>query len=75
MLTVVGGAAPDCTGLTRRNFLQAGTLGLGGLPAPEKCQDHIQRCPADDVLPVRMRLCKPRRQNKLAHPKGSMRAI
>src|SRR5215472_16899313 len=31
MLTVVGGAASDCTGLTRRNFLQAGALGLGGL--------------------------------------------
>jgi uncharacterized protein (DUF1501 family) len=31
MLTVVGGAVSDCTGLTRRNFLQAGALGLGGL--------------------------------------------
>jgi uncharacterized protein (DUF1501 family) len=31
MLTIVGGAASDCTGLTRRNFLQAGVLGLGGL--------------------------------------------
>ena len=30
MLTVVGGAASDCTGLTRRNFLRAGALGLGG---------------------------------------------
>jgi Protein of unknown function (DUF1501) len=31
MLTVLGGAASDCSGVTRRNFLQAGVLGLGGL--------------------------------------------
>src|SRR5262249_6005312 len=31
MLTVVGGAAVECSGITRRNFLQAGVLGLGGL--------------------------------------------
>src|SRR6516162_205289 len=31
MLTIVGSAASDCTGLTRRNFLRAGVLGLGGL--------------------------------------------
>ena len=27
MLTVLGSAASDCSGLTRRNFLQAGVLG------------------------------------------------
>jgi hypothetical protein len=31
MLTIMGPAGSDCTGLTRRNFLQAGVLGLGGL--------------------------------------------
>jgi hypothetical protein len=31
MLKIRGGAATDCTGVTRRNFLQAGVLGLGGL--------------------------------------------
>jgi hypothetical protein len=31
MLKVVGRAASDCSGMSRRNFLQAGVLGLGGL--------------------------------------------
>src|SRR5687767_10461929 len=31
MLTVLGSAASDCSGVTRRNFLRAGVLGLGGL--------------------------------------------
>ena len=31
MLRVVGGYGSDCSGLTRRNFVQAGLLGLGGL--------------------------------------------
>jgi hypothetical protein len=31
MLTIVGRGAADCSGLTRRTFLQAGLLGLGGL--------------------------------------------
>jgi uncharacterized protein (DUF1501 family) len=31
MLKIVGSAATDCSGVTRRNFLQAGVLGLGGL--------------------------------------------
>src|SRR5438105_12661902 len=34
MLTIVGGAASDCSGVTRRNFLRAGALGgltLAGL--------------------------------------------
>lgn len=31
MLTVVGGTADDCSGVTRRNFLKAGVLGLGSL--------------------------------------------
>jgi hypothetical protein len=31
MLRVVGGAGSDCAGITRRSFVQAGVLGLGGL--------------------------------------------
>ena len=31
MLLVVGGSASDCAGVTRRNFIQAGLLGAGGL--------------------------------------------
>ena len=31
MLTIFGGGARDCDGVTRRSFLRAGTLGLGGL--------------------------------------------
>jgi uncharacterized protein (DUF1501 family) len=31
MLKVFGGGARDCDGVTRRSFLQAGVLGLGGL--------------------------------------------
>ncbi len=31
MLKIVGSSATDCSGVTRRNFLQAGVLGLGGL--------------------------------------------
>ena len=34
MLRVFGGAASDCTGITRRSFVQAGVLGLGGLALP-----------------------------------------
>jgi hypothetical protein len=31
MLRVLGGTGTDCTGATRRSFLQAGVLGVGGL--------------------------------------------
>ena len=34
MLTVYGGGARDCDGLTRRSFVRAGVLGLGGLTLP-----------------------------------------
>src|ERR1700722_9682837 len=30
MLRITGGAGADCTGITRRSFVQAGLLGLGG---------------------------------------------
>jgi len=35
MLRVYGGGARDCDGATRRSFLQAGVLGLGGLALPD----------------------------------------
>jgi hypothetical protein len=35
MLKVFGGGARDCDGVTRRSFLQAGVLGLGGLALPD----------------------------------------
>jgi hypothetical protein len=35
MLRVTGQASADCEGLTRRNFVQAGMLGLGGLTLPQ----------------------------------------
>ena len=35
MLRVFGGGARDCDGVTRRSFLQAGVLGLGGLALPD----------------------------------------
>ena len=34
MLRVFGGAARDCAGMTRRSFVQAGVLGVGGLALP-----------------------------------------
>ena len=35
MWKVVGGGSKDCDGVTRRSFLQAGVLGLGGLALPD----------------------------------------
>jgi hypothetical protein len=35
MVKVWGGGARDCDGVTRRSFLQAGVLGLGGLALPD----------------------------------------
>src|SRR4051794_4383355 len=35
MLTVFGSGARGCGGLTRRSFLQAGVLGLGGMALPD----------------------------------------
>ena len=35
MLSVFGGGARDCDGVTRRSFLRAGVLGLGGLTLPD----------------------------------------
>src|SRR5262245_58878297 len=35
MLRVFGGGTRDCDGITRRSFLEAGVLGLGGLALPD----------------------------------------
>ncbi|WP_169974444.1 DUF1501 domain-containing protein [Tautonia rosea] len=35
MLKILGGGARDCDGVTRRSFLQAGILGVGGLTLPD----------------------------------------
>jgi hypothetical protein len=35
MLKIFGGGARDCDGVTRRSFLQAGVLGIGGLALPD----------------------------------------
>jgi uncharacterized protein (DUF1501 family) len=35
MLTIFGGGGRDCDGVTRRSFLRAGVLGLGGLALPD----------------------------------------
>ncbi len=34
-MRVTGHSANDCEGWTRRNFVQAGVLGLGGLTLPQ----------------------------------------
>jgi len=49
MLTIFGGAARDCDGVTRRSFLQAGMLGLGGLALPD-----LFRLRADGADPGRV---------------------
>src|SRR3954469_10193019 len=35
MLKIFGNGGRDCDGITRRSFLQAGVLGLGGLALPD----------------------------------------
>src|SRR5262245_50381494 len=35
MMRVTGCSAKDCEGFSRRNFVQAGVLGLGGLTLPQ----------------------------------------
>ena len=45
MLKVTGQAAADCEGWTRRNFVQAGVLGLGGLTLPQLLAARAQAAP------------------------------
>lgn len=42
MFRVTGGAARDCEGLTRRSFVEAGVLGLGGLSLAQYMQCRSQ---------------------------------
>lgn len=42
MLRITGGASLDCQGITRRSFVQAGMLGLGGLTLPQFLQVKAQ---------------------------------
>ena len=42
MLKVTGRASADCEGLTRRNFVQAGVLGLGGLTLPQWLSRQVE---------------------------------
>jgi hypothetical protein len=48
MFRILGSAARDCQGVTRRNFLQAGALGLGSLTLPD-----LLRARAAQGKPVR----------------------
>ncbi len=47
MLRIFGGGARDCDGVTRRSFLQAGVLGLGGLALADLLRLRAQGAAAD----------------------------
>src|SRR4051812_35082714 len=47
MLNVFGGGARDCDGVTRRSFLRAGALGLGGLTLPDLLRLRASGAAAD----------------------------
>ncbi|HEY2249519.1 MAG TPA: DUF1501 domain-containing protein, partial [Planctomycetaceae bacterium] len=55
LLRVTGQGATDCEGWTRRNFVQAGVLGLGGLTLPQFLarQAHAAPRPGPRVSPER----------------------
>lgn len=46
MFRVTGGGSPDCEGLTRRSFVEAGVLGLGGLTLAEFLSARAQAASA-----------------------------
>ena len=53
MFRVVGGCATDCSGITRRHFVQAGTLGafgLGGLLKARARQAPARRADTSVIL-------------------------
>jgi len=43
MLTIYGGRSPLCDGVSRRNFLRIGALGLGGLALPQLLRAEVQQ--------------------------------
>jgi hypothetical protein len=45
MFRIIGGTGADCTGMTRRSFVQAGILGLGGLTLGEFLHAKAQAIP------------------------------
>src|ERR1051326_2828192 len=49
MFRVLGNAATDCTGTTRRSFLQAGVLGLGGLTVADLSRLRAASRPAQET--------------------------
>ena len=51
MFRITGGTGADCTGGTRRSFVQAGLLGLGGLTLPQYLQ-ATEKQPARDTCVV-----------------------
>src|SRR6187401_2099422 len=44
MLTIYGPKQRFCDGISRRNFLKIGALGLGGLTLPQLLQAEAQTC-------------------------------
>lgn len=53
MFRVVGAAGRDCTGITRRSFVQAGALALGGLTLPDLLRQRAraaERRPATNLI-------------------------
>ncbi|HET6424140.1 MAG TPA: DUF1501 domain-containing protein, partial [Planctomycetaceae bacterium] len=55
MLRVTGQAARDCEGWTRRNFVEAGVLGVGGLTLPQwlAVQSHAAQTHKPAIRPGR----------------------
>lgn len=51
MLKVTGRATSDCEGFTRRNFVQAGVLGLGGLTLPQWLSSRAVAAPSGGAKP------------------------
>src|ERR1019366_7523392 len=53
MFRVIGDKGSDCTGITRRSFVQAGILGLGGLTLPDFLQAKARAStPARDTCVI-----------------------
>jgi hypothetical protein len=53
MFRVIGDKGSDCTGITRRSFVQAGILGLGGLTLPDFLQAKARaNAPARDTCVI-----------------------
>ena len=53
MLRIFGESARDCDGVTRRSFLQAGALGLGGLALPDLLRLRAATGPTNGASPGR----------------------